>query len=87
MVAGNNNSIISYKDSYHFLGQSYSEFIKTVTNILKLTGNPLVIGISILKMRIRALKRVQTLMGSLGTQNMQPTLITTKQNQKRRVGS
>ena len=74
MVAGNNNSIISDKDSYHFLGQSYSEFIKTVTNILKLTGNPLVIGISILKMRIRALKRVHTLMGSLGTQNMQPTL-------------
>lgn len=41
---------------------------------MKLTGNPLVIGTSILKMRTRALKRVQTLMGSLGSQNTQPTL-------------
>lgn len=32
------------------------------------------IGTSILKMRTRALKRVQTLMGSLGSQNTQPTL-------------
>lgn len=40
----------------------------------RLTGNPLVIGTSILKMRTRALNRVQTLMGSLGSQNTQPTL-------------
>lgn len=40
----------------------------------RLTGNPLVIGTSVLKMRTRALKRVQTLMGSLGSQNTEPTL-------------
>lgn len=31
-------------------------------------------GISILKIRTRALKRVQVLIGSLGQQNIQPTL-------------
>ena len=76
MLVENNCSILAYKISYYFLGWSYFEvnFEVTITNILKLTGNPLVIGISILKMRIRALKRVQDLMGSLGPQNMQPTL-------------
>lgn len=39
-----------------------------------LTGKPCVMGSSILKRRIRALNRVQTLIGSLGSQNTQPTL-------------
>lgn len=76
MLVENNYSILTCKLSYYFLGCSYFEvyFEVTITNISKLTGNPLVIGISILKMRIRALKRVQALMGSLGPQNTQPTL-------------
>lgn len=39
-----------------------------------LTGKPCVTGTSILKRRILALNLVQTLMGSLGSQNTQPTL-------------
>ena len=39
-----------------------------------LTGKPCVMGTSILKRRIRALNRVQTRIGSLGSQTTQPTL-------------
>lgn len=42
--------------------------------LLALTGKPCVMGISILKMRTRALNRVQTRIGSLGSQNTQPIL-------------
>lgn len=42
--------------------------------LLVLTGKPCVMGTSILKRRIRALNRVQTRMGSLGSQNTHPTL-------------
>lgn len=39
-----------------------------------LTGKPCVMGTSILKRRILALNIVQAPMGSLGSQNTQPTL-------------